>query len=718
MKKVTRIVLGSGLFLALALAGLAFWGYQKVNNTDFAQLTKELIESKYPETNVTIKELKINLGYNVHLNLKDFLWSNKNNQQPLINVSSGQVVLSWWNILFKSGNISLLLDKTNVYYGEAFNERWKFLNTAKEEPGTNSSSNNEYLTKLKDKISFDLRISDFNLFQKNETKPDIKISQFEINELKLNAKTNIDGKIAMNTETISFESVLSGFIDLSKIDKEIITGENKIVMNNIKYKNYNLNDVVTNIKWEKVAHVINAQISNSLYGITSEFSLKSEEEKSFIRNLKTKGDFIPLMKALNIDSHGIKSLPLTITGDVNYPMVKNEDINLKVTTESHTQIEYNQNMITLQKLSLEIHKFSTHYSMAMSLLDGSMNISGVASMNDNFDITDIASDISGSHLNLDKYIRTAEEAKTSTSSQGASKVKTEPWPITHNKISLKNISYQGFPFAMNGTINSLAQSASVKNLLLSFAKGSLGINSEIQNTNPMKTNNQINLDSFDIAQFHFLKNGIEKLTGTASGSIKGVIINDTNLKYDLTINSKITNGQIKGANFNEKLDKILAGLNKISSKLKPIVFQDSFKSLEIAAGATEKQLNLTLFNFLQNDGLSGIKGAGTVAMSGTGNPSNLEMVYTGKAFGLDSLPFLLTGKEYDLKPDIGYTLKKVSGSLAKAEIDKLKSQVQEKAQAEINKVKEKAQSEINKVQEKAQDQIKEKAGKLLKGLFD
>lgn len=207
---------------------------------------------------------------------------------------------------------------------------------------------------------------------------------------------------------------------------------------------------------------------------------------------------------------------------------------------------------------------------------------------------------------------------------------------------------------------------------------------------------------------------LESIKGDFSGDVKGTFTQyPKSSAYNVSFNLNASNGEIKGLNMTEHVASVLSKVEILKSKIgkKDLKMTDEFEKLIVKGEATETLLSLSNFEFIGLKNTTVITGNGKVGMPLSKKESSLDLVYVDKTgtvsdfmtknVGTDKLPLKLTGVEFDLKPDYGYTL----GILAKGAL-------KTKGKEEVKKVATKALEKV--IQN---EDIKAKAGNLLKGLF-
>lgn len=310
------------------------------------------------------------------------------------------------------------------------------------------------------------------------------------------------------------------------------------------------------------------------------------------------------------------------------------------------------------------------------------------------------------------------EEKTDAAGKTAA-VKPEPRKLPHVIIDAKwkQIIVGKDEFSGNGKIVAQNTSIASDGINFQFSKGKGLITFSSKQDPSLTTDNKFtfNLTGLNLSSLGaFLPPILESMKGDFSGDVKGAFVqHPKHNTYNVNFNLSATNGEIKGLNMTEHVMSVIGKVQMLKDKIgkKDLKMTDEFEKLIVKGDATETQLNLNTFEFVGLKNTTSITGSGKVGMPLSKKESLLDLVYVDKAgvvadfmnknVGTDKLPLKLTGLEFDLKPDYGYTI----GALAKGAL-------KTKGKEEVKKAATKA---LDKVLQN--EDIKAKAGNLLKGLF-
>jgi hypothetical protein len=222
----------------------------------------------------------------------------------------------------------------------------------------------------------------------------------------------------------------------------------------------------------------------------------------------------------------------------------------------------------------------------------------------------------------------------------------------------------------------------------------------------------LNLDSF---RAFLPPKMIGNIKGTFSGTIKGTASSFAKRapKYDLVTNLKATNGELVGVNISEHVNSIVSSIPLVKNKFKKdknYKIDGTFEKLTFKGRLKDTHYNLKNYYFLGVDKKVEIKGNGNLYPVSKTKKGELLLSFidnTGKIsapmikhVGTKVLPVKMKGFGFALKPDYGYTIKKIG-----------KSAYKKKGKKAVKKQVEKLKNKYLK------GENKKKINKLLKGLF-
>jgi len=281
-----------------------------------------------------------------------------------------------------------------------------------------------------------------------------------------------------------------------------------------------------------------------------------------------------------------------------------------------------------------------------------------------------------------------ENSSDSSSKQASNKSKVIPAPILPKvtaQIKWTNISIGGEPFQGDMKILSQKNTVTSDNVKFTFSKGKGSIKfmttllaQGAQNTKLDAQINSLNLDSF----MPFLPKNLESLKGTFSGQVKGTVETvplKKQAQYNFAVSMKAKDGEIKKLNVAEYVTDAIDGIPMLKNKISKdgINLNNKFDSLELNGNFMPDHFQISKFTFVSSKGQLVANGHGDIYPLPNLPESVLEFDLTDqngklskelqKNIGTNSLPLRVSGLQYSMKPDLAYTLKKISKSALKTQ---------------------------------------------------
>ncbi|WP_127715105.1 hypothetical protein [Halobacteriovorax sp. HLS] len=276
-------------------------------------------------------------------------------------------------------------------------------------------------------------------------------------------------------------------------------------------------------------------------------------------------------------------------------------------------------------------------------------------------------------------------------------------------VKLNNIKIDSKNFNLNSKLYLSKNKIALDKSLFSFSKGKGEVSATIDFNKASAPKGIFNFDlkNFDlIALKPFLPKDILKalsgeFTGKTSGSFS---IKPGAVEYDVLAKLNATNGEVQGVNISEYLTPIVLKVPKVGPKYADKIknIDGKFQLLNVDGRFRQNNYELKNFKFIGISKKIELSGSGNVSPSPK-RASQILMNYTDptgkisselkKEIGIDYLPLRLAGTGFSLKPDINYTLNKISKTAIKTQ----------------------GKKEIDKFLQK--DSTKKKINKLFKGLF-
>lgn len=753
MNKTTKILLVSLIVVGVAFSGALFFASQKLKNLDLVKLAKENIEKSLPGAKANITKIDYSLGASIEFKAENTSLTLKRNGTPLIDLKDIVIKIPLWAILTGGGNLQVDIDNPKisfVQYSKTKNNWLEATGGSKKrtpqsvEAKSKSMQIPRFLAKSTVNISF--RNISVNYRLADKSKGELKVAKFLIKNLNLKKETafeivsRIESKMASG-EKLSLDAMLIGQANLHQVveggdlKSKIMITLNKLSLPGLKHQigevKLDLN-VEANQKGDGV--VVLAASSPKFFKLDAKVAANAGNYE--VTNIQFNTSMAEAMRLTGFSMPELKvgETKLYLEGNLKATAKKEiiPDLNFKTQPAFVYKAPEKIDVKVLMNGSLVRNQFNVKVSN--SLLGGTINLKVRNSINlskpqmNPKKMPTTYVDIVMAGLNVKKsFIRKimypegkkvsslVHEARRFPSSQK----KIKPMYIPSSKISFKAeaVKIGSADFSANGLVIAKGTKIGSDNFRFHFGKGDgkLIFNTALNPNGFKKTNLKFTLNKLDMSTLSaFLPASIDGVEGIFSGLVKGWVntgTKPTDLNYKLNVNVKATNGKIKGINLTQKIKSLVSNIPMLKKKLekKNYKVSDEFERFIVSGDFKSNLYQLKTFHFIGIRNTSEFKGNGKIIPAPHKGNGEVYMTYKDlsgaiakelkKNIGREDLPMRLVGNGFNLKPDYGYTMKKIAKSAVKSQA--------------TQKVKKKAKDSIKKVIDKNKGQLK----KMFKGLF-
>jgi hypothetical protein len=249
-------------------------------------------------------------------------------------------------------------------------------------------------------------------------------------------------------------------------------------------------------------------------------------------------------------------------------------------------------------------------------------------------------------------------------------------------IKMTNVKIDERPFSMNSKIFLTPSKLGLKKTTFAFSKGKGTVDATV-NISKSKTNGNF---SFDLKEFDLIglkpflpKNVLKAITGTFSGKTDGSFsMMSSKVKYDVFAKLSAQNGEIKGVKISDYIKPIITKIPSVGKKYsdKVVDVDGKFKTLSLNGRFLQNKYTIKNYRFIGLGKNVDLSGNGYISPIPTGksemyatyrDPNGKITKVLKKEAGTDKLMLKLKGKGFSLKPDINYTLSKLSKTAVKTQ---------------------------------------------------
>lgn len=764
MNKTLKMFLFSFLGLGLILGGLVFYASTKIKPEEIRKLTINAIEKSMPGTKASLEKIDYSLGFNIKIEFQDLKILLKEDNSPLVSVKDFHFKLPIWAIITNGGTVDLSVHKPMINYKEfepkvnSFTKAFgpQKAETAQEKTQESKSTQDKIeLPAFISKSKINVRITDIDVTYQlaDKSNGELVVNRFLLKDLNLTSTTafELESDIHANlkdgkkfaTHLVAIGQVnLKEFIDEKKIDTKIMIEAKNTSLSGMAYK---IPDIKSTIQILMLpSGSINLDLDTSIGSIATnqlkvellekKINVKTFKLEVFLKELSTLLDKATADKLAMID---FKNANFLVQGDLALDdgLLTNSNVNFSLTQD--ILVNGAEGLNVLVGMKGRYNNENLQVNLTNKVLDGNVNVELKGKVNPtqkDFSVEKMAplfvevfaSNIKFTPEMIRKNLYGKPKAVEAVDTEGSADKKVAKLPpkterkLPHVAVDLKwkQVIIGKDEFSGFGKILVKAKTIASEGISFQFSKGKGNITfMNTQDANLLASTkftfnlNGLNLNSLQV----FLPPALESIKGDFSGDVKGTLSegpkNTSNYAVNFSLNA--SNGELKGLNLTEHIAGVVSKLDMLKDKIgkKDIKVTDEFEKLVLKGNATDKLLTIETFDFTGIKNSTSVTAKGKVGQPNSKNESTVELVYQDKTgaisqfmvknLGTDKLPLKLTGIEFALHPDYGYTISAVAKGALKT------------------KGKEVVKEQATKLMEKVikNDELKEKAGKLFKGLF-
>ncbi len=741
-KKLLIIASVIGVLSLAIFTGAYFYAKSLVTPEKVREMSLTFLKKTFPKSKIELGKTEINFGLSINVNVDSLsITGPKYDLATLENLSIDVPIFS---ILTGGGDLTISLKSPNVHYIESKkSNNWSL---ALAQPKKVSKA--EAVKNAPDKVatsaaigiptfllnstaSLNVKNLILHYHLKDGSKGSINLEKvlFKKIGVKTSSAYEISSKLnykMKSGETVDLNALLIGQFNLTEIiSKQRIETVSVLKMRNIKLPGLT-----------KELPEIKAEVSTS---VEKSGKIKIDSTVSFLEKNKISMSVLLNNGSVSIDKINTELLlsDLLEIGDIRIaslsPKASSINLNgsLKVSKKGYItpnlkfslgpDLTYvDKNFTTRTTLTGSLVKKSFSAKAEAKVLDGTVIFQNVMELDLNNPPSAKNIPKSNTLLNIQNISITegliqemlykgSINKSTSTESTGSKAVEksSEPAPVPlippgDLTIKMNNVKIGSKPFNLESKINLSKSKIEMSDTSFNFSNGS-GTSSAVVNLNQNSTNGvfDFKLKKFDlIALKPFLpKEVLSAVLGVFTGKANGKFsLTAKGTIYDVLTDIKATNGELKGLNLGDYIRPILMKIPKVGEKYatKEVDVDGKFSSLSLNGRFTEKLYSIKSTKFVDSKKYLEITGNGKVSPLAD-KKSQFDVVYKDlsgkvskvlkKEIGTETVPLRLVGNGFSLKPDIQYTLKKVSKTAVKVQAKKqVKKFLDKKGKKKINKL--------------------------------
>lgn len=713
-RKIIIISLVAMLFVMLLFLGAGYYVSSKISPEKIQKITRIKLEKIFPNAIINLGHMEFSFGTHVKFNvekLQIYMKDTKKGRHDLLIVDDVFVKIPIWSLLIGSGTADIRINNPRISYSELRDSNnWQLAmgsgisKSLKDDHDGNNKDSSMVVAGILSRIKFNFRLINVALSYNlaDGRKGRINLHNFLIKNLNFETATafkiNSGGSFEIRFgEVISFDASIIGQINL----KELV-------------KNKKFSSLV-------VLNFSNLKLSTSTASIPD---IKVDFKVLIDENGRISGDFTT--------SFGGQS-KIFAGYSVTSSIVKLSDISGELyVNELFNMFEYNNSIFNSGKAKLNLSgnivfdskgdkKFAhvvpdLEFSLSPRLafkyetLEGTMGLTGyykgkavkidasATALNGNLDIgvkgdfdinrkrieisklTPFKIDIRLSNMQLDcanvrPLIYTDSRFGFSFFDDQKNKDPIIIYPVADVNLEWSHLKTEGLDFSGKGRFFLKNNVLNSNNMDFRIGNGSgvfkYSVNFEKKG---VKGKLKLNLKRIDVSGVRpFLPTVSDKIKGVFSGTIGGKISSTKLKKLKFDINAKLNgvDGELRGLNFNDKIDRLFKAVPFLKKKETGEKYRigNGFEKFIILGRFKHHSYKIKRMHFVGTKKRIDIKGNGILYPVERGKSGKLYLYFKDnigmvsdlleKSRGNRILPILLRGKGFDLHSDYKYTTSKL-----------------------------------------------------------
>lgn len=729
MKSKKLLVIASviGVLFLSTFIGAYFYAKSMVTPEKVREISLSFLKKTFPKSTIELGKTEISFGLSINVDVDKL--SITGPKYDLASLKNLKIEIPIFSILTGGGDLTLALNSPDVHYIESKKtNNWKMAlspvpnkKTKKEaiKQASEKSSDVAKLTipafLLNSTASLDVKNLNVHYSLKDGSKGSLNISKvlFKKIGVKNSSAYELSSKLdyKMKTgEAVSLNALLIGEFNLT----EIISSQKIQTTSILKISNLKLPSL------KKALPELKAEI-DTLVEQSGKISIKSaisfldknkismaielDDGRVKVSNVNTELLLKDIFEIIDLKMNSLapKSSMIKLSGDVSLSKKGYITPNLKFSLGPDlTYID--KNFTTQTTLNGSLIKKSFNAKAEAKVLDGTVIFQNFMKLDLNKLPTAKNLPESNTLLNIQNISITegliqeilypkSMNSNTGARSAGTQNKKDEEQEtkmvpiIPPGKLTVKmnNVKIGARPLNLESKITLSPKKIEVTSTDFNFSNGS-GKSSAVVNLSQSSNSGvfDFNLKNFDlIALKPFLpKNVLSAISGIFSGKANGkFMLTSKATTYDVLANVRAKDGELKGVNIGDYVKPIINSIPKIGEKYagKEIDVDGKFSSLSLNGRFKESLYSIKSTKFIDSKKYLEISGNGSVSPLPS-KRSQFDINYkdlSGKIskvlkneIGTEIVPLRLVGTGFSMKPDINYTLKKVSKTAVKVQAKK------------------------------------------------
>ncbi len=693
MKKMNyKIIIPSiFLFLAISLAGLAYYASTLITPEEIRRVAVEQLQMAFPKSKIEIGKLNLRFGFSTRLEIETFSIKPLEGEKTLVSVENFFVRIPLWSIITGGGTIEVSLTSPMVHYEDLTGlSNWDkardvIPSKKKAAPKASESASNENTNqelKTEDLIIpafiansvVDLKVKDLKLsYALKDSAGDFVISRLIFKNVSLKAASGfeIDSKFNLDLasgEKVSFSTLVIGEFRL----EQLLQKEDFTIASMIKIENLSAPGIVNPIKEIKIDTNLSVSPTGSVKGnlrggfdrTNFAFSIQSDEKGMALTDLNLNAQIEDLLGYINMkmpDLNASRSV-FSLSGSVNQsPEGRlNQNLNFKLDPALTYSLEGNPLQVSLDGRFVDKNLSTTVNVEAfggtiLTRLNGELDLNDKNLSIETLKPFAIALSLNNLKMSKDSIQKilyspappvTAKTSDANSETVGsANKAKDDQKPAapiflprSRIDINVNHVFVDTFDLTGDGVVIVGKDSVVTERFKINYSQGEGNlthstklVGEKLDNQFEFKMKN-LNMEGLNA----FLPPMVKGIKGIFSGDFKGKVLLDGKLppSYQVNVSVNATKGEIVGLNLSEQINQFVASVPMLAGKLpegRAYEFDSNFETLSVRGLFTDKKYDLTSFEFIGLDKKVELKGSGPVFPPPSRETSDLKLTIVDKS---------------------------------------------------------------------------------------
>lgn len=704
VKKILIIVSIAFVLFASVLGGVYFYISRTLTAEKVRTVLIETLTTTFPNAQVHVGEVDFHFGTSISFVISQI---EVKKDAPIFSLADTRLRIPVWAILKGGGVVEVEVNSPKINWIQKENaNNWQGAMVAKEvkdaKPESESSPSKMILALpaflQASRLNLKMRDSVISYNLDGTQKGEIIVSKFLVKELGFDnpAAFEIDTKLYIvqeNEEFISAKTLVIGELDFQRfLTDEILAAIMVVNVSEIKMsklEGMRLPDLRADIRTEiDRESTIKGSLKTTFLNSSISLNFEKKNDLTQIGQLNAQ---IPVSDLLQISAQNIEGLipgktSLALSGEV---ALEKSQIKPNLTFTLAPALSY----AVKKDVPVQVNAKGTwsvndlDISIPVSVFQGEIqnNLKAHIPVSSGFDLarmeplklTTVLTNIQITQSNIEALAAKKTNEGAAAKKEGEEKKEVPPFflPLKWD-LSFENGQVLDQKITGSGRLD-INRDAHVKmNTDFAIGKGKVKKQLAMNLLPQIKGTLDVNVDGLNGNIVNpFLPNGSGQVKGDFDLKLNGDFAQEKEeLTYKMNFNTKITNGRVEKIDPSLWLNDLLSGLGSLTPKAKELAskvkIEPDFSHLSAQGSATSELISLKSFSFKGIKDKFELKGDGKISLEEQKN-SLLNIQYRDhdgnvsaflkREVGTEILPLKLEGKGFDLKPDVDFTLKKLSG---------------------------------------------------------